>query len=332
MVLEKIVVREGDEVLGIVCAAKSCENCHGLCVGGDVAFGCEVSLLDIHSCGGNPAEEGRNGALCGGVSHLTLYECRVGVEAFDDRVLEVSESGEENVALGESVVKVFDHTNFSCVGAGGVVAFGPEAVRSCPFAFLFSESVLAGFGNSFCKVLIERMGILHIHRMSCAVDELKYTIAAVPLEYAVVDIIGVEVNRTMDNIPNIVTRAGCETGSIDTGAVSAFPEEFGSGSNIGVQAAVEGCEADSKAGVDLGKLRNLTPAEGRVTGLADSAHFFADLVAKKEVTDERFAADGEFVRKAEPRTDSNASFANVLLEFFLLFGIDFEIVLNGHSL
>ncbi len=263
VVLKQVVVRESDEVLRIVCAAKSCENCKGLCIGGDVTLGSKVCLLDVHSCGGYPSEKRRNGALGGGVSHLALDKGRFGIEVFDDGVLEVSESGEENVALGESVVKVFDHTNFSCVGAGGVMAFRPEAVGSCPFAFLFSESFLACFGNSFSEVLVERMGVLHIHRVLCSVNELENAVGAIPLEYAVVDIIGVEVNRTMDNIPNVVTRAGCETGSIDTGAVSAFPEEFGSGSNIGVQAAVEGCEADSKAGVDLGKLRNLTPAEGR---------------------------------------------------------------------
>lgn len=86
----------------------------------------------------------------------------------------------------------------------------PEAVRSCPVAVLLCDSLLCSCLNVFAVIFIEGMGVLIIE-LPVSVDELENAVVIIPYHISVVFVFLVEINGSLNNVPDIVTGSLAET-------------------------------------------------------------------------------------------------------------------------
>ena len=115
----------------------------------------------------------------------------------------------------------------------------PETVRRCPVVVLLLYCLFRTGFDVLLVILIERVSILIVKILVLGINELEYTVVVVPYHVTVVLILLIVINRTLNNIPNVVTGTLAETRSVNSCSVRAFPVEFGFRSTILVDSAIE---------------------------------------------------------------------------------------------
>ena len=84
-------------------------------------------------------------------------------------------------------------------------------MRRCPIVVLLLDCLLRTGLNVLLMVLIERVSVLIVEIFVLGINELEYTVVVIPNHVTVILVLLIVINRTLNNVPNVVTRTLAET-------------------------------------------------------------------------------------------------------------------------
>ena len=88
-------------------------------------------------------------------------------------------------------------------------------------------------------IFIKRVSVLIIELVVLFIYELEYAVVVVPEHIAVVFVLLIIINRALNNVPDIISRALAEAGSVNSCSVGAFPVKFRFRGGVFVYASVK---------------------------------------------------------------------------------------------